>query len=118
MGYGVKNLGHFDLSEALNVSSFSTNTLNSMLSAVADIQMTVDAQGGVSGAEMNTELSQLLEADKLSTDDWRDLIADRDKETAEAVLKAARSAPGDTHRVDLDLYTGSQDECIPVSCWF
>ena len=67
MGYSVKNLGHFDLSEALNVSSFSTNTLNSMLSAVADIQMTVDAQGGVSGAEMNTELSQSL--DQVSYDE-------------------------------------------------
>ena len=89
-----------------------------MLSAVADIQMTVDAQGGVSGADLNTELSQLLAADKLSTDDWRDLIADRDKETAEAVLKAARSTPGETHKVDLDLYTGPQEECIPVSCWF
>ena len=62
------------------MSSFSPNTLSSILSAVADIQMTIDAQGAVSGAEMNTELSQLLDSNMLSTDDWRELIADRDKE--------------------------------------
>ena len=47
--------------------------------ALADIQMTVDAQGGVSGAEMHTE-PQLFWRSTASTDDWRDLIADRDKE--------------------------------------
>ena len=91
------------------MSSFSHQTLNSILTAVADIQMTVDAQGGVARAEMNTELSQLFEADKFLTDDWRDLIADRDKETADALLKTARSTPGETHKVDLNLHTGSQD---------
>ena len=100
------------------MSSFSTNTLSSMLSAVADIQMTVDAQGGVSGAKINTELSQLLDAKKLSTDDWQELIADQAKEIAETVLNAARATPSETHKVDLNLYTDSKDECIPVSCWF
>ena len=99
------------------MSSFSPNTLSSVLSAVADIEITLDAQGRVAEAKMNTELSQLFEADKLSTDDWRDLIAERDKETADAVLNTARSTPGETHKVDLDLYTESQDQCIPVSCW-
>ena len=100
------------------MSSFSHSTLTSMLSSVADIQMTVDAQGGVVGAELNPDLSQLFEADKLSTDDWRDLIADRDKEMADAVLKTARSTPGETHKVDLNLCTGPQEQFIPVSCWF
>ncbi len=100
------------------MSSFSHHTLSSMLSAVADIQMTVDAQGSVLGAEMNTELSQLLEADKFLTNDWRDLIDERDKDAADAVLKTARSTPGETHKVDLKLHTGSQDQCIPVICWF
>ena len=100
------------------MSSFSHSTLTSMLSSVADIQMTVDAQGGVVGAELNPDLSQLFEADKLSTDDWRDLIADPDKETADALLKTARSTPGETHKVDLNLCTGPQEQFIPVSCWF
>ena len=99
------------------MSSFSNDTLSSVLSAVADIQMTVDASGGVVRAELNTDLSKLFEAGKLSTDKWRDLIADRDKEAADAVLKAALSTPGKTHNVDLNLSTGSQDQFIPVSCW-
>ncbi len=100
------------------MSSFSYSTLSSMLSAVADIQMTVDEHGGVVGAEMTTDLSQLFEADKLFADDWRDLIADRDKKTAHAALEAARLAPGETQRVDLNLRTESKDQVIPVSCWF
>ena len=117
MAYSVKNLRHFDHPEAQNVSSFSHNTLSSLLSAVADIQMTVDASGCVVGAEMNTDLSQFFEPGELSVDKWCDLIAAEDKETADAVLETARSTPGETHNVDLNLYTGSQGRLIPVSCW-